>query len=143
MATMKRHPVKRRFLWLIDHTLNRATTRLARTGHGPFSLVRHVGRKTGTVYETPIIVARDAEGFVAELTYGPEVSWYRNIVTAGSCVIVFKGADHQIDRIESCSVERGLDAFGNPRKQILKLLRRRDFRLLHQAVPAEEASTEA
>jgi deazaflavin-dependent oxidoreductase (nitroreductase family) len=139
----KQHPVKRRFLWLIDHTLNRATTRLARTGHGPFSLVRHVGRKTGTIYETPIIVARDADGFIAELTYGPEVSWYRNIVAAGGCVIVFKGADYRVDRIEPCSVERGLDAFGNPRKQILKLLRRRDFRLLHQAEPADGRSTES
>src|SRR6478735_11226158 len=77
---MTSHPVKRRFLCLLKNTLNRGTTRLARTGHGPFSLVRHVGRKTGTMYETPVILAQVPGGFVAELTYGPGVSWYRNIV---------------------------------------------------------------
>ena len=88
--------------------------RLARTGHGPFSLVRHVGRKSGTIYETPLIVSRVPDGFVAELTYGPEVSWYRNIVAAGRCVIIFRGAEYRIDRIESCTAAEGLAAFGNP-----------------------------
>ena len=129
---MTGHPIKRRFLWLLDHTLNRVTIPLARSGHGPFSLVRHVGRKTETVYETPIIVARVPDGFVAELTYGPQVAWYRNIVAAGHCVIIYQGTEHRIDGIESCSVADGLDAFGSPRKIILKLLRRSDFRLLRE-----------
>ena len=130
---MTSHPVKRRFLWLLNHTLNRATTRLAHTSHGPFSLVRHVGRKSGTVYETPLIVARVPDGFVAELTYGKEVSWYRNITAAGHCVIIFRGSEYRIDRIEPYPAAEGLAAFGNPRQLVLKLLRRSDFRLLHQA----------
>ena len=130
---MTMHPIKRRFLWLLKHTLNRATTRLARTGHGPFSLVRHVGRMTGTIYETPLIVARVPDGFVAELTYGPDVAWYRNITAAGDCVIIFKGAEYRIDRIEPFSTADGLTAFGNPRRLVLKLLRRSDFRFLRQA----------
>jgi hypothetical protein len=91
-----------------------------------------VGRKTGNVYETPLILARADAGFVAELTYGTNVSWYRNIVAAGSCVIVYKGVEHQIDRIEPCTVEAGLRAFGYPRALILKLLRRHEFRILHE-----------
>lgn len=129
---MTGHPIKRRFLWVLDHTLNRVTIPLARSGHGPFSLVRHVGRKTGTVYETPIIVARVPEGFVAELTYGPQVAWFRNIVAAGHCVIIHKGIEHRIDGIQPYSAADGLDAFGSPRKLILTLLRRSDFRLLHE-----------
>jgi hypothetical protein len=70
---MADHPVKSGFLRLIKNTPNRATIRIARSGRGPFTLVRHIGRKTGTTYETPIIVARVPDGFVAELTYGPEV----------------------------------------------------------------------
>ena len=65
---------KRGFLWLLKNTLNRATLRAARAGRGPFSLVRHIGRKTGTVYETPLILARAPGGFVAELTYGTDVA---------------------------------------------------------------------
>jgi deazaflavin-dependent oxidoreductase (nitroreductase family) len=112
----------------IKNTLNRATIRIARSGRGPFTLVRHIGRKTGTTYETPIIVARVPDGFVAELTYGPEVSWYRNIVAAGGCVIVFQGAPYQIAHIEPYNTQAGLRAVGYPRALILKALRRNEFR---------------
>jgi hypothetical protein len=36
-------------------------------GRGLFSLVLHVARKSGTIYETPIIVAPAPDGFVAAL----------------------------------------------------------------------------
>jgi hypothetical protein len=122
---------KRGFLWLLHHTLNPVTVRAARSGHGPFSLVRHVGRRTGRVYETPIILAPVDGGFVAELTYGTEVSWYKNALAAGGCVVVFKGVDYPIDRIEPYSAAAGLRAFGFPRALILRVLCRREFRFLH------------
>jgi hypothetical protein len=130
---MADHAANQRFLWLIKNTLNRATIRIARTGRGPFTLIRHVGRKTGTPYETPIMVARVPDGFIAELTYGPDVSWYRNTVAAGQCVIIFKGAEYQIDSIEPYGAGAGLRAFGYPRALVLKALHRRDFRHLHEA----------
>lgn len=125
--------IKRRYLWLLKNTLNRVTLRAARSGRGPFSLVRHVGRTTGTVYETPLILARRDDGFVTELTYGDDVAWYRNIVAAGDCVVVHRGVEHDVDRIEPCSTRDGLRAFGYPRALILRLLRRHEFRLLHEA----------
>jgi deazaflavin-dependent oxidoreductase (nitroreductase family) len=126
--------VKRRFLWLLKNTLNRLTSRVARSGHGPFSLVRHVGRRSGRTYETPVILARVPQGFVAELTYGPGVSWYRNIVAAGGCVVVSGGAEYRVDRIEPCDPDTGLQAYRNPAALVLRLLRRHEFRLLHVAV---------
>ena len=123
--------LKRGYLRLLKHTLNPVTKRAARAGHGPFSLVRHVGRRTGRTFETPIILASVDDGFVAELTYGPDVSWYQNVLAAGHCVVVVKGVDYPIDRIEPCSVAAGLRAFGFPRALILRLLRRHEFRFLH------------
>ena len=120
------------FLWLLSNTVNRAAARAARSGHGPFSLVRHVGRKTGTVYETPLILARVADGFVAELTYGPDVDWYRNTVAAGRCLIIFRSVEHPVDAVAPCPTEEGLRAFGYPRSIVLRLLRRREFRMLHE-----------
>jgi deazaflavin-dependent oxidoreductase (nitroreductase family) len=125
--------MKRGFLWVLKNTLNRATLRAARAGRGPFSLVRHIGRKTGTVYETPLILAKTDGGFVAELTYGPDVSWYRNIVAAGHCEVVVNGHEHTIDRIEPYDRDAGLRAYGNPAAIVLKLLRRHEFRYLHEA----------
>lgn len=133
---MTRNRAQQRFLWLLTHTLNRLTTRIARSGHGPFALVRHVGRRSGTTYETPLILARVPEGFVAELTYGTAVNWYRNITTAGDCVIISGGEEYRIDRIEPCDPDAGIRAYGYPPALVLRLLHRHEFRLLHTAPAA-------
>jgi deazaflavin-dependent oxidoreductase (nitroreductase family) len=119
-----------RFFWLLKNTLNRVTSRLARAGHGPFSLVRHVGRKSGLTYETPVILVRVPEGFVAELTYGDKVNWYRNIVAAGGCVVVYHGEEHRVTQIDPCSVERGASAYPAPFRLVLKVAGRKEFRIL-------------
>lgn len=125
--------LRRGWFWLLKNTLNRWTTALARTGRGPFSLVRHVGRRSGTVYETPIMVARMPEGFVIELTYGKHVNWYRNIVAAGSCELVVGGILYQITAIEPCPTTEGRRAFGLPARVLLALARRNEYRLLRIA----------
>lgn len=130
---------RRRFLAILKRTVNPLAMRVAQSGRGPFSVVRHVGRRSGRTYETPLIVATVADGFIAELTYGRNVSWYRNAVAAGGCVLVVGGVEHRIDAISNCSAEAGLRAFGNPRAVVLKLLRRRDFRHLHEG-PGQQPS---
>ena len=122
--------MRRRFLWLITNTLNRWTTRLPRAGRGPFSLVRHVGRTSGKRYETPIIVAPAEGGFIAELTYGENVDWYRNVVAAGGCELVVGGVPHRVIAVEQYPAGAGRRAFGVPARWLLKLLRRHEFRLL-------------
>jgi deazaflavin-dependent oxidoreductase (nitroreductase family) len=125
--------LRRGWLWLVKNTLNRVTTPLARAGVGPLALIRHVGRRTGRRYETPLLLARLGDDFVAELTYGPGVSWYRNVEAAGRCEVVVGGRAVAIDGIEVLPTEDGLRAFGNPAALVLRLLRRRDFRLLRRA----------
>jgi deazaflavin-dependent oxidoreductase (nitroreductase family) len=121
---------RRRFLSLLNNTLNRVTRRIARSKHGPFSIVRHVGRKSGSTYETPVILARVPEGFIAELTYGENVNWYRNIVAAGGCVVVHHGGEYRVNQVEACSVERGRSAYPEPFRLVLKAAGRKQFRLL-------------
>jgi deazaflavin-dependent oxidoreductase (nitroreductase family) len=127
--------VRHGWFWLLRNTLNRATTRAARSGRGPFSLVRHVGRKTGKAYETPIMLASHGNDFIAELTYGPQVAWYRNVVAAGQCTVLVKGVEYRIDAIQPCDPDVGMRAFGYPAALVLRLLRRHEFRLLHVAAP--------
>jgi deazaflavin-dependent oxidoreductase (nitroreductase family) len=121
---------KRGFLWVLKNTLNRLTSRLARAGWGPFALVRHVGRKSGKTFETPLILARVPEGFVAELTYGDEVNWYRNFVAAGGGTVIVGPREWTIVSVEPLEADRGLAAFGNPAALVLRILRRHEFRLL-------------
>jgi deazaflavin-dependent oxidoreductase (nitroreductase family) len=122
--------IRERYLWVLKNTLNRLTVRLGRTRFGPFSLVRHVGRKSGKSYETPIILATVPEGFVAELTYGEKVDWYRNVVAAGGCVVVHRGKTYRVSGIEPCTAERGQHAFPPPFRQILRAAGRTEFRVL-------------
>jgi deazaflavin-dependent oxidoreductase (nitroreductase family) len=118
-------------LWVLKHTLNPLTARLARSRFGPFSLIRHVGRKSGRIYETPLILARVPDGFIAELTYGDRVDWYRNAVAGGAVVVVHAGTEFPITGIDTCPAERGLRAYSAPFRWILKATGRNEFRLLH------------
>jgi deazaflavin-dependent oxidoreductase (nitroreductase family) len=111
----------------LKHTLNRLTLRMARRGVGPFSLVRHVGRKSGKTYETPIIIQPTTGGFMVELTYGDKVDWYRNVVAAGGCILRYKGNDHAVTAIEPVDAATGLAAFSPLQRRLLTVLRRSHF----------------
>ena len=124
---------RRRLLWLVDNTVNRVTTRVARSRHGPFSLVRHVGRRSARTYETPVILARVPDGFVAELTFGEGVNWYRNTIAAGGCTVVHHRREYRIDAIEPCDAAVGRAAYPLAFRTILTILGRTDFRLLRSS----------
>ncbi len=62
----------------------------------PFILIRHVGRSSGTPYETPVWAFRQPDGFLIVLTYGPDTDWLRNLQAAGSCDGVYGGATYRL-----------------------------------------------
>ncbi|MEO8477140.1 MAG: nitroreductase family deazaflavin-dependent oxidoreductase [Actinomycetota bacterium] len=64
------------------------------------SVVRHVGRKTGRRYETPVQVFPSERGFVIALPYGPETDWLKNVLASGAATIVADGITYMIDRPE-------------------------------------------
>ena len=114
-------------LIVLKHTLNPLTRRLARSSFGPFTLVRHVGRRSGKLYETPIMVGPVKDGFVIELTYGPDVDWHKNVLAAGGCTVVWHGKEYEIDQIEPLDAETGRAAFPRPQRLILRLLGKKHF----------------
>jgi deazaflavin-dependent oxidoreductase (nitroreductase family) len=122
--------IRRAWLTLIKHTLNPLTRWLARSSIGPFSLIRHVGRRSGKAYESPLIVAPIRGGFMIELTYGPDVDWHKNIVAAGGCTVVRRGQAYEIDRIARVDTATGLAAFPPSQRFVLRLFRRTHFEQL-------------
>jgi deazaflavin-dependent oxidoreductase (nitroreductase family) len=61
-------------------------------GHLPgFAIVRHVGRKSGRVYRTPLNAFRTDGGYIIALTYGAESDWVKNVLAAGSCELFTRG----------------------------------------------------
>lgn len=119
--------IRRGVLVLLKHTLNPLTRRLAYSSLGPFSIVRHVGRRSGKRYETPVIVSPVADGFVIELTYGPDVDWHKNVLAAGGCTLVRRGTEYQITQIEPLDAAAGLAAFPGAQRLVLRLLGRSHF----------------
>lgn len=73
------------------------------------SIVRHIGRSSGKQYETPVETAETEDGFVIALPYGTNPDWLKNVMAAGSAVIIREGEEHQVENPEL--IPRSL---GNP-----------------------------
>jgi hypothetical protein len=114
---------------VLKYTVNPLTRRLARSSFGPFSIIRHVGRRSGKRYETPIIVAPLGGDFVIELTYGLNVDWRKNVM-AGGGVLLRHRKEYVISGIEPVDSATGLVAFPRLQQFILRLLRRKHFEIM-------------
>lgn len=55
------------------------------------AVIRHVGRTTGTPYETPVGVVDTEEGLVVALPYGTSPDWLKNVLAAGWAELVHEG----------------------------------------------------
>ena len=73
-------------------------------------VIRHVGRNSGTPYETPVGPFPTEYGFDIALPYGSSPDWLKNVVAAGSAVIVHEGVAYSVDQPELIPVA---DALGN------------------------------
>jgi deazaflavin-dependent oxidoreductase (nitroreductase family) len=112
---------------LNKHVTNKLFMKFAGVSRTPFAVIRHVGRRSGRQYQTPIVVMPISGGFMAALTYGPEVDWYRNVLAAGRCEILWHGKEYAIDDITPVDRETGLAAFSFPFRPILRLVGIQDF----------------
>jgi len=106
---------------------NRLVHRFAGVSRTPFALIRHVGRRSGKPYETPIIVMPLENGFVIAVTYGPEVDWYRKVQAAGGTTLLWHHNEYALKQPEPIDVRTGLSAFPTPFRQILGLLGTQHF----------------
>jgi deazaflavin-dependent oxidoreductase (nitroreductase family) len=111
----------------LKNIFNPFILRSAGSRHSPFAVVHHVGRKSGKPYTTPIIVQRVTGGLMAELTYGPKVDWYRNVVAAGGCHIQWKGQEYIVEGLEPVDAATGLAAFPWHQRLVLQVLHRQHF----------------
>lgn len=112
---------------VIKHTANRVTRNFASLSRGPFALIRHVGRRSGKPYETPIMVEQMGDSFVIALTYGPDVDWYRNVLAAGHSTLVWHGRVYALDKPAPLSVQTALPVYPRWQQLILRRLGTRQF----------------
>ncbi|MET0898010.1 MAG: nitroreductase family deazaflavin-dependent oxidoreductase [Mycobacterium sp.] len=56
-----------------------------------WSLIEHVGRRSGATHRTPVTVFRTPDGFAVLLPYGRGRDWVKNLQASGYGRIMFRG----------------------------------------------------
>jgi deazaflavin-dependent oxidoreductase (nitroreductase family) len=90
------------------------------------SIVRHVGRNSGQIYETPVVAAPVDDGFVIALPYGPDTDWLKNLFAAGRAEVVFDGGTHEVEGPERIAIEEATAHFAAREQRLHKQFRVRD-----------------
>ena len=99
--------------------------------------IRHVGRRSGRPYVTPVGARLTGNTFVIPLTFGNSSDWSRNVRAAGGCEIRLDGTDYRAvqpelaDRDQAAPVVRA--AFGPVPRAMFRMLGIRQYLLLHRA----------
>ena len=104
------------------YAINRVTLAVAGGAHSPFSIVRHVGRRTGKAYATPVIACAVPGGLVIAFTYGLNVDWYRNIAARGECTVRRNGKELACARPRLIDGRAALPAFPLLLRLILRIV---------------------
>jgi deazaflavin-dependent oxidoreductase (nitroreductase family) len=106
------------------------------------SVVRHVGRSSGTAYRTPVVTVPTPDGFVIALPYGPGVDWARNVIAAGSATIEHDGRTIRVDAPAVVSAAEANPFFPPGAQRTHRLYGVDDFLLLRRSGEPETASSE-
>ncbi len=80
------------------------------------SVIRHVGRRSGRTYETPVIAVRHGDSFLIALPYGQRTDWLKNVLGKGSAAIVTNGHTYEVDQPEVIAMAEAT-AYFRPREQ--------------------------
>jgi len=102
--------------------LTRVTRPLALRSAGKtgsnISVVRHIGRRSGKAYETPIVAVGHKEDIWIALPYGDRTDWLKNVLASGSADVVIQGENFPVDHPEIVAMEEATGHF-RPKEQRL------------------------
>lgn len=101
---------------------------------GTYPVVKHVGRTSGTTYETPLDAFPTKTGYVLVARYGPESDWVRNILATGAATLRVHDEEHDLDSPRLISQTEALNALvvDRPPPDFTKA---EDFLLMDLATP--------
>jgi hypothetical protein len=73
--------------------------------------ILHTGRRSGKEYITPVVAVRENGSFIIPLPYGQQVDWFKNIMTAGRCDLIYQGKVYHASSLEMIPLEEGVAVF--------------------------------
>jgi len=125
----------------MTRVLNPFMGKLAGRRHFPMTAqIRHIGRRSGQSYVTPVGARLASNGILVPLTSGNHSDWARNVRAAGACSVRLSGRDYEatgprfLDAAEARPLVRS--AFNPVMRSEFRLLGIKQFMYLGQG-PAE------
>ena len=86
-------------------------------------VIRHLGRRSGRFYETPVGPFATDDGFVIALPYGAGSDWVKNVLAAGSATLVTEGQTVEVDQPEIVPLGDVVDFLPSKERRNLRLFR--------------------
>jgi len=130
-------PIPDRIRYINKRFTNKGMMLIAGKKGSPIAVVRHRGRKSGILYQTPVLVMHKDAQFIFALTYGRSVDWFRNILAAGSTVLLVNGQEHHLVNPVIMDADNGRRVFGSFKGSILKALKVNDFFSMEESLKSE------
>ena len=106
---------------------------------GQTAVVRHVGRRSGTSYATPVIAHRSGQDVIIPLPYGTDVDWLRNLLAADQGVVDFEGQSFRVDEPTVVDIDNVIGLLPAPMARVVGFNGARDavrLRVSETAPPA-------
>ena len=93
------------------HITNKILIHISGKDLGLFAILTHTGRKSGKIYQIPIIVVPAENGFVIALTYGKKTDWYENVKAKRGCSLKWKRKEYALTHPEFIDQKQALQVF--------------------------------
>ena len=101
-------------------TSNRLFLKISGRRLRAYSIVKHVGRRSGREYLNPASAYPLGDGFVIPILYGLDSQWVRNVLDTGALTLVTHGREHALQRPQLIPKAQALPAFPRWQQRTLK-----------------------
>jgi deazaflavin-dependent oxidoreductase (nitroreductase family) len=84
-----------------------------------WSIVEHVGRRSGKTYRTPVSMFRTSDGVAVLLAYGTDTDWVQNFQAAGGGQVKLSGKTFQVTNPRILPTADAVQSVKPPWRQIM------------------------
>jgi deazaflavin-dependent oxidoreductase (nitroreductase family) len=92
--------------------------RSAGTEQSSTSVVRHIGRRSGRSYETPVVAVEHEDSFLIALPYGERTDWMKNVLASETATVLTNGRAYEVDQPQVIPMTNATQYF-RPKEQKL------------------------
>lgn len=85
------------------------------------SVIQHVGRISGTRYETPVGAVDSGDGVLIALPYGTSPDWLKNVIAAESGVVVTEGNTFSVEAPQLVGAAQANGHFSSKEQRVHRL----------------------